>query len=192
MTAPDPLSRSIFFEVLGAPVGKARARVTARGTYTPAKTRSWEAAVAWAARHAMAGRPPLDGGPLLMEILACLPVPASWPKRRRAEAADGLLLPATKPDGDNLAKGIADACNRIVYRDDSLIADLIVRKRYSGRPRVEVTVTVMAVETDEWLVRWWPRAEPLPEGWRIAAVPEEPCCHDRWSVLIERRREEKA
>ncbi|MFB3079573.1 MAG: RusA family crossover junction endodeoxyribonuclease, partial [Lysobacterales bacterium] len=41
------------------------------------------------------------------------------------------LLPWTKPDLDNLAKAVLDACNGILWEDDARICDLILRKRYS-------------------------------------------------------------
>jgi Holliday junction resolvase RusA-like endonuclease len=58
--------------------------------------------------------------------------PKSWPRRMK-ESAAGLFCTG-KPDVDNLVKLIGDAFNETVWRDDSLIADLIVRRRFADFP----------------------------------------------------------
>lgn len=60
------------------------------------------------------------------------------PKRKLI--ASGELRPTTKPDLDNLIKGIKDGCNKIIWHDDSQIVDMTVRKFYSEKPRAEVTI----------------------------------------------------
>lgn len=124
----------ITFELPGPPVGKARARVTRWGAYTPKKTQQHEAAIREAARQAMGEAKPIEG-PLKAALVFCMPIPASWPKKRRQEALEGLAWPTGKPDADNLAKAVLDACNNVVYRDDSQIVALIVGKRYSAEPK---------------------------------------------------------
>jgi Holliday junction resolvase RusA-like endonuclease len=47
----------------------------------------------------------------------------------------------TKPDlCDNLCKGVCDALTGIVYRDDSLIAEVHSKKIYGINPRIEITI----------------------------------------------------
>lgn len=53
---------------------------------------------------------------------------------------DHKIRPTKKPDFDNIGKVICDALNKIAYRDDSQIVDAQVRKFYSDRPRVVVTI----------------------------------------------------
>jgi Holliday junction resolvase RusA-like endonuclease len=67
-----------------------------------------------------------------------MPIPASWSKKRR-EASKGLHH-ISRPDVDNYAKAVLDACNGVLYLDDSQIADLHASKKYSDVPRVEVTM----------------------------------------------------
>lgn len=128
----------IVIELPGPPQGKARARVTRFGTYTPAKTRAYEAALAWRAKTAMAGRPPLDG-PLAVRVKAYMPIPRSWSKKKQAAALAGTIRPISKPDWDNLAKA-CDALNGIVWTDDARVVDGAVHKVYSDRPRLRVEV----------------------------------------------------
>ena len=45
-----------------------------------------------------------------------------------------------RPDIDNLIKFIQDALNKIYWRDDSIICQIIARKLYSEKPRTEITI----------------------------------------------------
>lgn len=152
----DALQRAVAFTVEGLPIGKGRARVTSRGTYTPKKTRDWERRVRDAALLAMRGRSAFVG-PITVEATVYLPVPASWSGRRKAAALAGQEMPAKKPDIDNLLKACLDAMQPLVryhrnmpralsmplpcvFRDDSQVVDLIARKRYGEPARVELRV----------------------------------------------------
>src|SRR5262245_49615675 len=105
----------------GAPKGKGRPRFTRKGhAFTPAATRSYEAALRYAAQVEQGEAPPLDG-PLTVEIEARMPVPKSWPKKRRADALAGRTAPTSTPDLDNLMKTV-DALNGIVWNDDAQVA----------------------------------------------------------------------
>lgn len=139
--------RSVTICVPGPPVPKGRPRI-GRGpggrpmAFTPAHTRKYEQLTRIAAGVAMGGHVPFDET-LEVMVLAVLPIPASWSGKRQGEAARGERLPGTRPDVDNYAKAALDGCNGIVFRDDSLVTNLIVRKRYGERPRLEITVTPM-------------------------------------------------
>jgi Holliday junction resolvase RusA-like endonuclease len=89
--------------------------------------------------NAMNGDKPLEE-PVCLSVTAYVQPPKSLSKKRRQEAIDGTLKPSTRPDVDNYAKAALDGCNAIIFRDDSLVTDLIVRKRYSERPRLVITV----------------------------------------------------
>lgn len=53
---------------------------------------------------------------------------------------DGVLRPTTKPDIDNLVKGIKDSLSKVLWYDDSQVTELVARKLYSDNPRAEVTI----------------------------------------------------
>lgn len=141
------MTEVITFTVPGEPQGKGRPRAFRAGRgvrmYTPAKTEAYEQAVATAGRQAMAGREPMVG-PLAVDLMAVVSVPASWSKKRRAAALEGLELPAKKPDADNVAKAIADGLNGIAYGDDAQVVELRVRKRYGEVPGVLVEIRGIA------------------------------------------------
>jgi Holliday junction resolvase RusA-like endonuclease len=130
----------IVIELLGEPKGKGRPRFTRSGiAYTPVKTRSYEASLAWTAAAAMKGAKPLEG-PLALTVEAYVPIPSSWSGKRQRMAAAGDIRPTTRPDADNIMKTL-DGLNGIVWRDDAQIVDVRCVKAYSERPRLVVTVT---------------------------------------------------
>lgn len=139
----------VRFFVPGKPQGKGRPRAAARGKfvrmYTPEKTASYESTIALAASQAMAGRPPIEG-PVVASIFIALPVPASWSKKKQAQALADQLLPITKPDSDNVVKAVFDAINGVVWGDDTQVVDHVARKRYRARPGVSVTISPAAVQ----------------------------------------------
>lgn len=126
--------------LLGAPRGKERPRGTKDGHfYTPERTRNYEAALKYAAQQVMAGRPPLEG-PVRLDIVALIPVPQSWPNKRRAAALAGIELPTKKPDWDNFGK-VVDACNLVVWVDDSQVIRGVVEKFYHEKPMMALRIT---------------------------------------------------
>lgn len=138
----------IQFHIPGAPVGKGRPKVSSRGgkfarLYTPEKTANYEGMVALAAQSAMAGRPPLEG-PVRVQLLISLPVPASWSKKKQAAALARQVLPTKKPDADNVIKAIFDGMNGVVWVDDVQACDIRTVKVYATTPGVQVVAAPMA------------------------------------------------
>lgn len=135
----------VVVTVPGAPIAKGRPRITTRGrfarAYTPAKTRAYEDLVRCQAVEVMQDRPPIDGA-VTLTVTAFVAMPKSFSRKKRADALDGILKPVTRPDADNYAKAALDGCNGILFRDDSQVADLIVRKRYSVEPRLVITMEI--------------------------------------------------
>ena len=139
------MNRKIEFFVPGAPVGKGRPRAARRGAgvvmFTPEKTAGYEALVAAAASNAMrAEAGPLFTGPLEAVLEMRIPIPASWSKAHKAAALAGTELPTSKPDIDNVAKAILDACNGVVFRDDAQAVMLVATKAFSDEPGVRVVI----------------------------------------------------
>lgn len=126
----------------GEPVAKGRPRITTIGgharSYTPARTRSYEAEIRAIAAEEWGQREPLDDVQIEVAVYVFRPIPASWSGRKQLAASKGQVRPTTKPDADNYAKSACDALNGVVFRDDALITDLVVRKFYDIRPRMEI------------------------------------------------------
>ena len=136
-------SRMLQFVVEGPPQGKARPRFvrtrTGMRTYTLDKTKSYEAQIGFVARGALAGAPMLAGA-LEVAVSAHYPIPASWSKRKRAQALRNEIRPTVKPDLDNVVKAVLDALNGVAYVDDCQVVDSHGRKSYSERPSLLVQV----------------------------------------------------
>jgi Holliday junction resolvase RusA-like endonuclease len=86
----------------------------------------YKAEVADAAR--LACPTPLQG-PLTCRLEFVLPRPAS--KTRKTKANPRYYHTST-PDSDNLAKAVLDACNGILWRDDSQVCTLMVVKEVAS------------------------------------------------------------
>jgi Holliday junction resolvase RusA-like endonuclease len=134
------------FVIDGIPTAKGRPRFTSVGgfarTYTPAKTKYAEGMIEYIASNAMQANSNflLLVEPLIVFIEFRMPIPKSFSKAKVLGCQCGSIVPTVKPDADNLAKTVLDAMNKTVYRDDSQIVDLIVRKRYADKPCTIVSI----------------------------------------------------
>ena len=146
----------IAFIVPGAPQGKGRAKIVKIGGFsrmaTPAKTVAYEGLVAHAAQAAMRGAVPFEQAVGANLFIDCQ-VPASWSQKKQRMALAGEIMPTSKPDIDNVVKAIFDGCNGVLWRDDVLVVDTRIRKRYAATPcvRVEVWSVVEPVQQAELL-----------------------------------------
>lgn len=125
----------LTFEIKGVPKGKARPRFTKQGrAYTPKETRDYEREIADIAHNAAVvqnWRKADKSTPLMVEIKAIFPIPASWSKKQKQAAMCGEIYPTVKPDCDNIAKVILDSLNGIVFDDDKQVVGLVVGKCYA-------------------------------------------------------------
>ena len=133
------------FVIDGVPTAKGRPRFTSVGgfarTYTPAKTKNAEGMIEWLAINAMKkNQNTLITEPLIIFIEFRMPIPKSFSKAKTLSCQCGETVPTVKPDADNLAKTVLDAMNKTVYKDDSQIVDLIIRKRYADKPCTIVSI----------------------------------------------------
>ncbi|GAA0491114.1 RusA family crossover junction endodeoxyribonuclease [Salinibacillus aidingensis] len=133
----------IKFTVLGdaQAQGRPRAGRTRSGQvkmYDPQSSRTYKQYVKLvASQHAPKN---LILGPVSVSIKIYRQIPKSMSKKLRKLSLDEIHRPTKKPDCSNIAKGIEDALNGVIYKDDSQIVELQVSKYYSEKPRVEVTI----------------------------------------------------
>lgn len=136
-------TKRITFDVPGVPVAKGRGRAYVRtvggharaGVYTPEKTRRAEESFA---ARAIGHRPaqPISG-PIAIDVLFVLPVPASWSAKKRAT----VTAHTSRPDLDNLLKLFKDALNGVFWLDDRQIFSVQARKVYGAVPQTVVSIT---------------------------------------------------
>lgn len=133
----------ICFSIPGAPVGKARPRVTRSGqAYTPAGTVSYENLVKLCFKQKYPDWVPTSEQ-VQMKLVIEYPIPKSTPKKYINDMRSGAIRPMKKPDIDNIAKIVSDALNNIAYRDDSQIVELVCAKYYTqNEPLVEVLLFI--------------------------------------------------
>ena len=81
----------------------------------------WRSDVGWHAAKAYSG-PPLSGA-VRVDLEFVMPRPAGTPKRRATPAA------IKRPDLDKLTRAIFDALSAVIWRDDSQVIEMVVRKR---------------------------------------------------------------
>jgi Holliday junction resolvase RusA-like endonuclease len=131
---------SLMFEIDGEPKPKGRPRFSRKTghTYTPDKTVMYENWIRMCARQAMQGREPFAGA-LHVSLTFVMPIPKSYSKRDKAAISEGRLLPAKKPDLDNLIKCF-DGANGVLWADDAQIVSMTAKKQYGDRPRTVVSI----------------------------------------------------
>lgn len=134
----------VGFEIPGDPVGKGRPRFSRNKytgrvhTRTPQQTVNYENLVKMCYIEQVKDRHFDKDKEIFMNITAYVSIPASASKKKAEAMLHGDILPAKKPDIDNLAKSIMDAVNGIAYYDDKQVVTLHVSKKYSDVPHVDV------------------------------------------------------
>lgn len=108
-------------------------------TYSPPETQRYEARVAAIAKQAMGATFPTSA-PIEILLELRMQIPVSWTKTKRLAAAQGKVRATKKPDADNMLKAVTDACNGILWADDSQIVVTTVRKLYHAEPCVIMAV----------------------------------------------------
>ena len=133
----------LTFSVDAPPIAKARPRVVNRHTYTPERTRGYEALIGAHAREAMnmAGLTMAEKGvPVRVDFGFYITMWSSWSITKKMKMQG--TLRSIRPDFDNYEKAIIDACNGIVYHDDGQISVWSGSKRWAGiseEGRVNIT-----------------------------------------------------
>ncbi len=122
----------------GKPIAKKRPRFARKGnfvvTYSDQETEEsrflWELKTQW--------REEPIGGPLRIQVVFQMPIPASYPKKKIQAIIDGegtgdSVPHIKKPDLDNLLKWIKDIFTGTVWHDDSQVYEIQAEKYYSQR-----------------------------------------------------------
>ena len=81
--------------------------------------------------------------PVKFYCTSYLPIPSSMNKLESVFAEMGLIYPISKPDWDNLGKTYSDMIQERLLLDDSLIVKGVSTKKYSTKPRIEITLFYM-------------------------------------------------
>lgn len=106
----------------------------------------WRTSVAWHAAQVYRRQP--CTGPVRVVLDFVMPRPTSAPKRSTPFAVK-------RPDADKLTRAIFDALSEIVWKDDSQVVDVHVRKRIAG-PEEQPGALIRVQDLDP------PAAAPVP------------------------------
>ena len=128
----------ITFEIREKPVSAPRPRVTNWGTYYKPEYVHFKQDISRAAKIAMKGKERCEDE-LTMVIICKFAPPETWSKKAKKDAIENRWK-KSKPDIDNLTKGIMDGCTGIVWKDDSQVVALSAFKYYAEENSVTVYV----------------------------------------------------
>lgn len=132
--------RTIRLEISGIPDGKGRPRFTRRGhAYTPEKTREYEGRVA-AAFYNSREKAFQKGTPIVVDVIAKMPIPKSTSKKKRLEmlAREKMLK---KPYIDNIVKAVLDGLSGLAFPDDNQVWKIYAYKIYAEEPSTTVLIS---------------------------------------------------
>lgn len=114
------------------PIACPRPRISKWGAYYPAAYTAWKKKAAKVVRDAVAG---ISGyQPFTDPIVVTLRFIVQKPKKTK--------LAVPRPDIDNYIKSIFDACNTIVWSDDTLVVRVDAVKGWSGQHEPGIYMTV--------------------------------------------------
>jgi Holliday junction resolvase RusA-like endonuclease len=132
----------IKFIVYGEPIAQGRPRGSVQNgkvrMYDPAKSSDYKKYVGLiASQH----RPPnLIESAVSLTVKVYRPIP-KLSKVKHKQAVDGSLRPVSKPDLSNYIKGVEDAIEGIILKNDSQVIDYGQSgKWYSENPRIEIEI----------------------------------------------------
>ncbi|MDR6555459.1 RusA family crossover junction endodeoxyribonuclease [Paenibacillus qinlingensis] len=137
----------IEFIVYGEPVaqGRPRAGKTKSGDvvmYDPGKSKNYKKYVSAVASQYKPRE--LIESPVSLTVKVYRPIPKSFSKADKYKALQGVLRPKSKPDLSNYIKGVEDALEGILVRNDSQVVDYGESgKWYSDDPRIEIVLEVV-------------------------------------------------
>lgn len=76
--------------------------------------------------------------PVLVDLTFYMPIPNSWSKKKK-EYYNGKIH-KSKPDIDNLIKGVFDSLNKIAWKDDNQVYEVHSKKTYSYNPGIGIEI----------------------------------------------------
>jgi Holliday junction resolvase RusA-like endonuclease len=77
---------------------------------------------------------PLEG-PISAHVTFYMPIPDSWSQKKKDSKLGAFHT--SKPDIDNLIKGMFDSLNKITWKDDNQVYEVYSQKIYSKDPGIE-------------------------------------------------------
>ena len=136
----------LILRILGVPMVKQSARFGKTKTGIPivfqsSKVKSQERSIKVEIINQLPKGFKLFEGCLYLTADFIFPIPKSCSKKLRAEILNSIVYKQTRPDlTDNLMKGLCDAMNNVVFKDDSQIVKIQSRKIFGEQPRTDIMI----------------------------------------------------
>ena len=116
------------------PKSAPRPRVTKFGTYNAKDYTDWKKGLGLLAKARI--KKPIENE-VFIKIEFFYEIPKSWSKKKKELAK----WHKSKPDIDNLIKGVLDSLNGIAYKDDAQVVMIQARKQYAAENGVKIEIT---------------------------------------------------
>lgn len=138
----------IHFKIEGRAQPQGRPRAVRMGAgvrmYDPPKSKAYKQVVAAKVRSYMKiNRIKMLEEPLIVHLNFYFKPPKSYTKKKLKLIEEGKLQYTKLGDVDNLAKGVLDGCNKLLFKDDAQIVSLTSSKHYGEKDYVDVKVEVL-------------------------------------------------
>jgi Holliday junction resolvase RusA-like endonuclease len=135
----------IQFIVYGEPTAQGRPRGTVLNgrvkMYDPAKSADYKKYVGLIASQHRPSSPIESAVSLTVKVFRPIP---KLSKIKHKQAIDGVLRPISKPDLSNYIKGVEDAIEGILLKNDSQVIDYGDSGKWYGEvPRIEITINLI-------------------------------------------------
>ena len=138
----------IHFKIEGKAQPQGRPRAVRMGAgvrmYDPPKSKAYKQMVAAKVRsHMKINDLEMLEDPLIVHLNFYFKPPKSYTKKKLKLIEEGKLYYTKLGDVDNLAKGLLDGCNKLLFKDDAQIVSLTSSKHYGKEDYVDVKVEVL-------------------------------------------------
>ena len=128
----------VFFPFEPRPKG--RPRFTKYGhAYTPEETAKYEEQIR---NYYIASTSDYYEDAIRIELIFYMPIPKSVSKKKRTLMEENIIKHVKKPDTDNMAKALLDSINKVAYKDDAQITELVSKKRYASDENVGIYMSI--------------------------------------------------
>jgi len=116
------------------PMGAPRPRVTRFGAYNDKKYTEYKKAIG-----IVANKFTMSDSQISIKIDFFFEYPKSWSKKKK----ESTKWHTSKPDIDNLCKGVLDALNGVAYKDDAQVCFVCAQKQYAIHSGILIEVSKM-------------------------------------------------
>jgi len=138
------------FIIKEAPFAQPRPRLSAGRVYDPKADRKKKLKWVIGAQMRIEGYKTIKNAPIRVDLSVYTPIAKSSSKNRVRELLK-MGWDMSKPDVDNFAKGYLDILTGLAYDDDKHVVELHVTKHKSAEPRVEIEITVLGNDDQEYV-----------------------------------------